>query len=45
MIQRLQHSLISVVEWADFLRRNRLVAGERLQNASRERSVKPFEQL
>src|SRR6516165_11125533 len=45
MIQRLHHGLISVVEWAGFLRRNRLVSGERLQNASRERSVKLFDQL
>jgi hypothetical protein len=45
MIQRLHDGLISLVEWADFLRRNRLVSGEGLQNASGERSVKIFEQL
>ena len=45
MIQRLHDGLISLVEWADFLRRNRLVSGEGLQNASGERSVKLFEQL
>jgi hypothetical protein len=45
MMQRLHDGLISLVEWAGFLRRKRLVIGEGLQNASREWSVKPFEQL